>query len=133
MSGNLDFASCLAMARRAIAKAEELGLYVAIAIMDPGGKPLFLARDPRAGWATGDIAQAKARAALAFRAPPATMSAVAHATLLQLGASGSQDLLFAGGADVIEYEGRLIGAMAVSGGHESQDEICLLAALSGEK
>lgn len=133
MNGDLDFVASLAMAQRAFAKAEELGLHVAIAILDPGGKPLFLARDPRAGWATGDIAQAKARAALAFRAPPAAMAAVAHATLLQLGAFGSQDLLFAGGADVIEHEGRLIGAMAVSGGPEPQDEICLLAALSGEK
>lgn len=133
MSGELDFATCLALAKRALAKAETLGLRVAIAILDPGGKPLFLSRDPGAGWATSEIAQAKARAALAFRAPPAAMAAIAHATLMQLDGLGSRDLLFAGGADVIEYEGRLLGAMAVSGGAEPQDDDCLLAALSGEK
>lgn len=129
MSTALDFEDCVDMARRAFAKAADLGLHIAVVILDAGGHVLLTARDPAAGWAVVEVAQAKARAALAFRAPPAAMRAVAEATVLQLPASQREGLLFAGGAQLVEQDGEVRAVIAVSGGPEEFDEMCVNSVL----
>jgi uncharacterized protein GlcG (DUF336 family) len=129
MSMALSFDDCVGMVQRAFAKAADLGLHIAVVILDAGGHVLMASRDHAAGWAVVEIAQAKARAALAFRAAPAAMQAVAEATLLRLPAAQREGMLFAGGARLVEQGGQVLGAIAVSGGTEELDEMCVDSAL----
>lgn len=129
MSMVLSFECCAAMAQRAFSRAADLGLRAGVVVLDAGGHTLLAARDPSAGWAVLEIALAKARAALAFRAFPAAMRDVAEATLLRLPAGQRAGLLFAGGARLVERDGKMLGAIAVSGGPEELDEMCVDSAL----
>lgn len=124
---SLDIVTSLA--RRALSEAIELGFPAAVAIVDSGAKTLLAQRDPCAGWATLEIALAKARAATAFGLSPERCADVADQTLLRIRRQDTADLLFLGGADVIRSQGVILGAIAVSGGPEEKDALCVSKAI----
>ncbi|HYK20614.1 MAG TPA: heme-binding protein [Pyrinomonadaceae bacterium] len=100
-------------------KAQELGVEAAIVVVDESGRLAGALRMDNALWVTPEIAQAKAVTASAFRATTAELEERWQAR--QLFAAGIVGLgpgrfLVGKGAVPIIVDGRVIGAVGVSGG-----------------
>jgi uncharacterized protein GlcG (DUF336 family) len=120
----------LTAARKA---AEERGIPMSFAVMDPGGHLLALARMDGAPWISADIAQGKAWTAAAYGAPSAAqrekMQAMpvfsAAVSTVTHGRFTPQT-----GAVPVYRDGRLAGALGASGGTGEQDEEVCTAAVT---
>jgi len=121
------------MSDAGMAKAEEMGLKITVAVLDQGGHIISVARMDGAGFLSPEIALGKAYAAAAFRRDSALVEALAATkTALFSGLSTlTQGRLLAGGGGLpIMRDGELLGAVAVSGGKAEQDEEVARAALA---
>jgi len=117
----LTLAAAKSMATAAAIEAERNEWSVVIAVVDAGGHLLYLERMD--GVATGivEIALGKARTAAAFGAPTLAFSEMLNAGRLQfLAVDGA--IPIEGGVP-IRVEGRVIGAIGVSGVTAEQDGI----------
>jgi uncharacterized protein GlcG (DUF336 family) len=121
------------MVEAAIAKAESLGIRVAVAIVDPGGHVVLKARMDGAWFLTSDICEGKAYTSVAlkrtteeFAAKVAVPRPHFYAGLAAL--SGGK-VTAAGGGVPIKQGDELIGAIGISGGTPEQDVECATAAL----
>jgi uncharacterized protein GlcG (DUF336 family) len=120
-------------------KANDLKEPSTLAIVDAGGNLLAYIRQPEAGLATVAIAQGKAYTALALRSPSGDwMEAVQPGgALYGLNHLGDHRpiVVFGGGLPVFS-DGKLIGAVGVSGGPVPADvdiaEIMVAALLSAQ-
>lgn len=114
------------------AKARNMGLHVVIAVIDAGTHLKALERMDGAVLGSLDIAIRKAKTAALFQADSEAVweyckpGAPAHA--LELTNSGLAP--FGGGVPLRARDGRLIGALGVSGGAVSQDIEIARAALA---
>lgn len=123
----------LALCAAARTAADELGVPMAIAIMDPGGHLLALVRMDGAPWITATVAQGKAWTSAAYGTPSAaqkekmaTMPNFAGAlTTMTHGAYTPQT-----GAVPVYRGGVLLGAVGASGGTGEQDETVATAAVT---
>ena len=123
----------LALCAAARTAADELGVPMAIAIMDPGGHLLALVRMDGAPWITATVAQGKAWTSAAYGTPSAaqkekmaTMPNFAGAlTTMTHGAYTPQT-----GAVPVYRDGVLLGAVGASGGTGEQDETVATAAVT---
>src|SRR5262245_8605186 len=119
---------------RGIAKAHALGFNVAIAVVDEGGHLVACERMDGALWVTPEIARAKANAAAGF-----------HATTLDLEERFSKRMLFAdnvatlgdyafvfgrGGVPIVD-DGRIVGAVGVSGAVPADNDHTIADAAAG--
>jgi uncharacterized protein GlcG (DUF336 family) len=116
----------------ALAKARELGLRpLAVTVLDPGGNPVVLKREDRAGILRPGIAHAKAwgcvgmgtgGAAGARHADrdPAFFAALAAISEGRIASSR-------GGVLVRGEDGEVLGAVGVSGDRPENDEACAVA------
>jgi len=103
---------------RGFAKAQALGVKVAIAVVDDAGHLIVCDRMDGALWVTPEIARAKANAAAAFHAT--TLDLEERFTKRQLFADnvatlGDYQFVFGRGAVPLVEEGRIVGAVGVSG------------------
>jgi len=103
---------------RGFAKAQALGFKVAIAVVDDAGHLVVCDRMDGALWVTPEIARAKANAAAAFHAT--TLDLEERFTKRQLFADsvatlGDYQFVFGRGAVPLVENGRIIGAVGVSG------------------
>ena len=103
---------------RGFAKAEALGFRVAIAVVDEAGHLVACDRMDGALWATPEIARAKANASAAFRAT--TLDLEERFSKRQLFADnvatlGAWQFVFGKGAVPVVENGRIVGAVGVSG------------------
>jgi uncharacterized protein GlcG (DUF336 family) len=103
---------------RGFAKAQALGFRVAIAVVDDAGHLIVCDRMDGALWVTPEIARAKANAAAAFHAT--TLDLEERFTKRQLFADnvatlGDYQFVFGRGAVPLVEEGRIVGAVGVSG------------------
>ena len=103
---------------RGFAKAQALGFKVAIAVVDDAGHLVVCDRMDGALWVTPEIARAKANAAAAFHAT--TLDLEERFTKRQLFADNVATLsdyqfVFGRGAVPLVEEGRIVGAVGVSG------------------
>jgi uncharacterized protein GlcG (DUF336 family) len=115
----LDFAKKIAEA--AEAKAAENKWPVAIAIVDDGGQLVYLARRDNTQFGSIDIAIQKAVTAAAFKRPTKVFEqAVAGGRMAILGIRSAMPL--EGGVPLV-WDGRVIGAIGVSGVTAEQDGI----------
>lgn len=125
---NAIIAGALAEARRRNAKP------LAVIVLDAGGHPIAFQREDDASLFRFDIARAKAMGALGMGADtrdiaaraagnPAFFTTVAIAT-------GGDLALSPGGVLVRDADGRVIGAVGISGDTGDCDEECALAGLS---
>lgn len=112
----------------AVAEARRNGWTMAMAIVDPGGHLVYFERmdGTQAGSAT--VAVAKARSAALFRRPTK-----AFQDGLTAGAAGLRILAIEGAVPVeggvpLVVDGRVVGAIGVSGGTSEQDGVCAGAA-----
>ena len=118
----------LADARRIIAaatkKAEEIGQPMNIAVCCAGGYLLAFERMPGAWLGSVDIAQKKAWTSRAFDIETGTLGTLSQSGDQFFGIHASNDgkvMIFAGGAP-IKQDGKVIGAIGVSGGLGAQDQ-----------
>jgi uncharacterized protein GlcG (DUF336 family) len=107
------------------AKAEQIGVPMNIAIVDEGGNLVTFARMDDAWRGSIDIAQNKAYTARAFDMPTKDLAPLAQpgAPLYGIEASNHGRLIvFAGGIPLVS-DGRVVGAIGVSGGSVEQDQV----------
>ena len=118
-----------------MAKARELGFLVAVAVVDEAGHLVACYRMDGALWVTPEIARAKANAAAAFRASTHDLETrFAGARELFAGNVAGLDtyqFVFGKGAVPIVEEGRVIGAIGVSGAVPADNDHLIADAAAG--
>lgn len=117
-------------AEAALACGRQRGAAVVAAVVDHGGHLLALLRADGAFIASLDIARDKAWTAATFGMTTDRLCALlgGHDILRDGIARRPGIILFGGGAPILE-EGRLIGAIGVSGGSEDDDRACAEAGI----
>lgn len=120
---------------RGMAKARELGFLVAIAVVDDAGHLVACHRMDGALWVTPEIARAKANAAAAFRASTGDLESRFGGTR-QLFAGNVAGLdnyqfVFGRGAVPLVQDGRIVGAVGVSGAVPADNDHLIADAEAG--
>jgi glc operon protein GlcG len=116
------------IAGTAIAEGKKNGWTVAVAVVDPGGALVYFERIDGTQYASSDIAVAKARTAATYKRPTKLLEDAV--------ASGRQGLLSLPGALLLEggiplvVDGKIIGAIGVSGATSQQDGVCAQTAIN---
>ena len=127
----LDEALTLCSAARAA--AEDLGVPMSFAVMDPGGHLVALVRMDGAPWISTDVAQGKAWTAAAYGMPSAgqkaKMDALPNFSTALATMTGGR-FTPQPGAVPVYADGRLVGALGASGGTGQQDEDVCAAAVT---
>ncbi len=126
------------IAEAAEAEAQKRGATVVIAVVDDGGYLLVLERLDDTQVASVEVGIAKARTAAIFRRPSKVFEdQVKEGRVAALGLPGAAPLQ--GGVPIV-FEGKVIGAIGVSGNTPQEDEdiakvgaAALSAAIEGEK
>ena len=120
---------------RGIARARELGFLVAVAVVDEAGHLVACHRMDGALWVTPEIARAKANAASAFRASTQDLETrFAGARQLFAGNVAGLDpyqFVFGRGAVPVVQDGRIIGAVGVSGAVPADNDHLIADAAAG--
>lgn len=112
-------------AAAAIAEGKRNGWTVAAAVVDPGGTLVYFERIDGTQNASSDIAIGKARTAATFKRPTQLLE--------QAVASGRQGFLSLPSAITLEgglpliIDGKIVGALGVSGATSQQDGVCAQA------
>ncbi len=118
-----------------LAKARELGFLVAIAVVDEAGHLVACHRMDGALWVTPEIARAKANAAAAFRASTEDLETrFSGARQLFAGNVAGLDnyqFVFGKGAVPLVQDGRIIGAVGVSGAVPADNDHLIADAAAG--
>ena len=115
----------------AAAKAGEIGVPMAIAVVDPDGTLKAFSRMDGAALLAVRIAQQKAWTAISFGLPtqglwefikddPPLLHSLPH----------QENMILFGGGNPISLDGQMIGGIGASGGHYSQDQECADAGLA---
>ena len=119
---------------RGIARARELGFEVAIAVVDEAGHLVACDRMDGALWVTPEIARAKANAAAGFRASTADLEERFTKRMLfadNVATLGDYAFVFGkGGVPVVE-DGRVVGAVGVSGAVPADNDHTIADAAAG--
>ena len=111
--------AAMALIDRAITLSEKKGLRLAIAVVEPSGELVAFARMDGVPYATIAIAQQKARSAARFRLPTADFEARVQGGRTVL--LSSDEVLAVGGGVPIVADGKVIGALGVSGASAAED------------
>lgn len=113
-----------------IAKATEMGVPMNVAVVDDAGHLLHFSRMEDAWLGSIDIAITKARTAVYFKMPTADIGELSQpgGELYNIEVTNGGLVTFGGGLPIVR-DGRVIGAVGVSGGRVPQDtevaEACL--------
>jgi len=119
------------IADAAIAKAEQLGIGINVAVVDSGGRLVAFQRMDNATWAGAYGSQGKAIASVAFgRSSAELQERAAHPTLIGIRAAEGEHMIMGQGAVPVFRDGRVIGACGVGGGSSQQDEDCAVAGIA---
>jgi len=119
-----------AVAAAALAPAHAHGWTMVIAIVDPGGHLVYLEKMDQTQVGSVGIAQQKAYSAAIYKRPTKMFQdrlASGGAGLLVL---RLKDAIPVEGGVPIIADGKLIGALGVSGGSSAEDEVCAEAGAS---
>ncbi len=105
------------------AKAIDMGVIVAIAVVDPRGDLVAMVRMDGALWRTAPVARGKAFASVAYGVPSADLMARADTPVMRSLIMMEQgDIIPQQGALPILRDGAVIGAVGVSGAAAHEDE-----------
>jgi uncharacterized protein GlcG (DUF336 family) len=119
------------MVRTAHTEAAKLDIAVTAVIVDQSGRMIAVGRMDRARPITVEIALNKAYTATSFQQPTKELTQVAGQTWFQsLVVSSNGRIMPGAGALPIVEGGNIVGAIAVAGGTEEQDQHCAEAALA---
>ena len=115
----------------AVAKAEELGIKVNVAVCDDGGRLKAFARMDGAGWAGMYGSQGKAVASAATGRASGDLQERADTPIYRgiVAAEGGHMILSKGAVPIIR-DGEIIGGCGVGGGTSDEDEVCASAGVS---
>ena len=117
--------TALSAARAAIEHCRAQGFQVAVAVVDRSGVLQALLRDRYAGAHTVEVATDKAWTAASFKIPTSSLAAETQAGKPMSGLRAVPRVMAAGGGQVIEAAGSLLGAIGVSGAPGGDaDEAC---------
>lgn len=117
-----------ALIDRAIEAGRARGFRLAIAVVEPSGELVAFGRMDDVQYGSIDVAQAKARSAARFRAPTSVLEErLAGGRTALLAIEGL--IPVAGGVPVI-IDGRVAGAIGVSGASSAQDDEVARAAIA---
>jgi uncharacterized protein GlcG (DUF336 family) len=121
----------LQMVRSAHTQAAQFDIAVTAVVVDQSGRMIALGRMDKARPITVEIALNKAYTAASFQQPTKELAAVAGQSWFQslVVSSNGQIMPGAGGLPVVEG-GNVVGAIAVAGGTEEQDQRCAEVALA---
>ena len=125
----MNTATAKKLAAGTIAECAKNGWNVAVAVVDPHGALLYFERMEDTQYASGDIAIGKAKAAATYRRPTR-----AFADVINKGGPATATLpgvVASPGGNPISVDGKVIGAVGVSGVTGDQDEQCALAGIKG--
>ena len=115
----------LILVQRAIERSRALGLKMAIAVVEPSGELVAFARMDDVPYGSIALAQQKARTSARFRLTTASAQDRVQGGRLSL--LSAEDFVAIGGGVPIVVDGRVIGALGVSGATAAED-----AALAAE-
>ncbi|MCB0990668.1 MAG: heme-binding protein [Acidimicrobiales bacterium] len=108
---------------------------LAILVLDAGGHPLAFERQDGASFGRFDVANGKARAAIAMGVGSRTLDSMArdrpHFMSGLVGAFGGTVVPVPGGVLVTDQTGAVIGAVGVSGDTSDNDETAAVAGIEG--
>jgi uncharacterized protein GlcG (DUF336 family) len=122
--------TALVAARAALEHCRAQGYQVAVAVVERSGVVQVLLRDRYAGAHTVQVATDKAWTAASFRLSTATLAAETQAGKPMSGLRNMPRVMAAGGGQVIESAGSLLGAIGVSGAPGGEaDEACANAGI----
>jgi uncharacterized protein GlcG (DUF336 family) len=118
---NLDEAERMLGAAKA--KASEMGVAVSIAVVDNRGDVVALARLDGARYFTADIARGKAIVSATVGQTSAALAEMGSSPIFQrINGMNQNRMIFHQGAVPVTQDGKLIGAIGVSGASSTQDE-----------
>jgi len=116
---NINLATAKKVAAAAEGEAAKLKINVVIAIVDTGGQLVYLERFDVVQWGSLDVALHKAKCSIMYKRPTKALEdLIAKGTLTYLTLDGISAI--EGGVPIIQ-EGKIIGAIGVSGGSSAQD------------
>ncbi len=119
------------MVRTAHTEAAQLDIAVTAVVVDQSGRMIAVGRMDRARPITVEMALNKAYTAASFQQPTKELSGVASQPWFQsLVVSSSGRIMPGAGAIPVVEGGNLVGAVAVAGGTEDQDQRCAEVALA---
>jgi uncharacterized protein GlcG (DUF336 family) len=119
------------MVRNAHGQATQLDIAVTAVVVDQSGRMIALGRMDKARPITVEIALNKAYTAASFQQPTHELAGVAAQTWFQsLVVSSNGRIMPGGGALPIVEGGSVVGASAVAGGTDDQDQKCAEVALA---
>ncbi len=119
---------------RGLATARELGFAVAIAVVDEAGHLVAAERMDGALWVTPEIARAKANAAAAFRATTQDLEERFTKRMLfadNVATLGDYRFVFGKGGVPLVEDGRVLGAVGVSGAVPAEHDHAIAGAAAG--
>jgi uncharacterized protein GlcG (DUF336 family) len=130
---SITLAQAKKVAAAALAPAHANSWTMVIAIVDPGGFLVYLEKMDQTQVGSVAIAQSKARSAAIFKRPTKVFQ-----ERLARGGEGLlvlrlQDAIPVEGGLPIVVDGKLIGALGVSGGSSAEDEVCAEAGAAALK
>lgn len=124
----ITLADAMTLIEKGMKLAEARKLKLAFAVVEPSGELVAFARMDDVVYASVHLAQQKARAAARFRLPTSEFE-----TRVMGGRNvllSSDEVIAIGGGVPIVTNGRVIGALGVSGGTAADDDAVASAALS---
>ena len=117
--------------RAAINEANSINLKISVCILDPAGRMKAFAAMDDAPNVSYEACIKKAQTAVGFGLPTGKTwhDFIKNDPILEKGAQQLPNFILLGGGSPIVKDGRILGAIGVSGGHYEQDEKCVKAAL----
>jgi uncharacterized protein GlcG (DUF336 family) len=117
--------------QKAIEEAKKIGLKISVCILDSSGRLKAFKSMDEAPQVSHETAVKKAKTAVGFGLPTGKTwhQFIKDDPILFHGAQQLPDFILLGGGSPVLSNGKLVGAIGVSGGHYEQDEKCVNAAL----
>ena len=112
-----------ALIEKVKAKASEMGVDVVIAVSDKAGRPVAIQCMDGAYIASFDIALNKTYTSASLKMSTAQLAELSQPgqDLYGIQFTNNGKIVIFGGGEVLEYDGRIVGALGVSGGSAAED------------
>jgi uncharacterized protein GlcG (DUF336 family) len=128
---SLSIVAAQQAAQAALARCQKDGYTVAVAVVDRGGHPLVMLRDPLAGAHTSQTAINKAATAISFRTDTTELAASSQAGKPASGIRHLPNVVAFGGGFMIRAKGSIVGGIGVSGAPGGDaDDVCAKAGIA---
>ncbi len=129
----IDSETAKKIAATALAEARRNNWRMAAAVVDPSGELVYFEKVDGTQIASNDIAIDKARSSVRFKRPTKAFQDALAAGGAELRFLGLRGVVPAEGGVPIVVDGRVVGAIGVSGGTGAQDERCAAAGAAAVK